>query len=299
MNTILIVALIAAGLGFILILFKLFKKAGKFASKLPTNFFIVFTVYLVVGLSGFLLKDRIADRPIWMGVLVIIISLSVGIIFAHGLTTKWSWAESYSNLRKALYLIGILLTGMVGFCLSFFLSEHWGLRGVRWSSDLGLWLGLLIAIVMLPFLVVWVHQYWNEIPQRKQLQQIFQLPIDGSPPFIETGGASLHFQFMIPLDYRSDEIWKSKVAVPYNKTLAEVFHYKLHEHNVVKRFVKKIVYAEQNQRAKVYGWTFYRFKKKYWGYLRTREYLNPQQKVGQLLTQNEAVFAERVKTWEQ
>ncbi len=297
MKTVLIIAIILAGLGVLFVIFKLLKKSTKFVKKLPKNHFYIFIIYATLGLTGLMLKEQIAPYPILLGILILLVSLISGIVFTNKIFYVWEKTTEKTLVYKIAYISGLMITGLLTFALSFLLAEHRGLPRPFMNTDLVLYLPWLITIMLLPSVILWMWELWNKIPTLQAIKHVFQLPVGGSPPFIESGGVSLSFQFIIPLNYRSKEIWRSKVAVPFNKTLAEVFHYKLHEHNVVKRFVKKIEYAEDNQRAKVYGWSFYKTKKVWWGWFTKKLYLNPNQQVGKLLSQHDSVYVERVKTW--
>ena len=292
------IAIAGAGLGFLLVMYKLLSKGVKFASKLPTNFMICFLVYALLGLTGFMMKGTVADHPILMGILLLIVSLTMGINWTHKLYEKWEWSMSASFWRKLFYLAGLTLTAVVSFAFVFLLCEHRGWPKVAVSNDLIWPLAGLIFIKLLPLFVKQLHFLWNEIPMISQIIPTFQLPVGGSPPFIETGGPSINFLFVIPLDYKSEETVKSVVALPYNKTLSEAFHYKLHEHNIVQRFAKKIIFAENNKRSKIYSWRFYREYSKWWGWWIKKNYLDPDSKLGATINKGETIFIERVKSWE-
>jgi hypothetical protein len=261
----LIFGLAAAGLIFIVVIFKLLKKGAKFAAKLPTNFLIFFLIFGVLGLSGFMARPGYTEYPVMIGSLLILASLIGGIILTDKLFGKWEWSMAAGFWKKLLYLTGISLVSIIAFLLVFLLCEHGGLPRGNLKNDLAWWFGGLIFTIVLPLLVKHVHLLWNNIPKISQVKPIFQLVVGVDPPFIETGGVTINFQFTIPVDYRSKELIKSRVAVPVNKTLQEAFHYKIHEHNIVKRFAKKIIYAEDNKRSKVYGWSFFRIRKIWWG----------------------------------
>ncbi|MCB0630867.1 MAG: TssN family type VI secretion system protein [Saprospiraceae bacterium] len=297
MNSLLIVGIAVAGLGFILVAFKMLKKGSALAAKFPTNFLVFFLIFALIGLSGFSLKNQTSESPMLIGLLLLLVALTGGVIITDKLY-KWEWSAGVSFGRKLLYLSGIMLTSMVAFGLIFVVTEHrWWPRGSL-SSDLVWWFAALITIMLVPLLIKLLHEMWNEIPMVSQLKHYFELPIGTSPPFIEAGGTTVNFQFVIPLDYRSREVVQSKIAMPLNKTLEEAFHYKVHEHNIVKRFAKKIVLAEENKRAKIYGWYFYRNKKIWWGLWSKKHYLDPKMKVGANIFNGETIFTERVRIWD-
>ena len=298
MNNLLIIAVALAGLGLLLVLFKLLKKGAKIAAKLPTNFLAFFLLFALLGLLGLISTDQITSNPILIGLLLLLVSLTGGIIMTNKLYEKWEWSITAGFGKKILYLSGIMLTSMLAFILVFLLCEHGKLPTANLGGDIAWWLSALIPIMLLPLLVKHLHLLWNEIPKINQVKPIFKLPVGSSPPFIETGGPSINFRFIIPLDFQSDEIVESKVALPYNKTLQEAFHYKLHEHNIVKRFAKKIVYAEDNKRAKVYGWSFYTLHRIWWGWFTKKKFLNPGSNLGETISKGETVFVERIKIWE-
>lgn len=299
MNNILIVALVVSGLGFFIVLFKLLKKAGKFAAKFPTVYVVFFLLYAVLGLGGFLLENKVAEKPLLLGLTLLIVSITGGVVLAHNLYERWEWSKSVIFGRKLLYVGGMLLVSVIAFMISFLLSEHRGMPALGLQSDIVWWLAAIIPAMVLPLLMKWTHDYWNGIPIIQRIKPIFKLPLSAPPPFIETGGASIHFKFLIPLDKGSKELLKTEVSVPYNLTIAEVFHYKLHEHNVVKRFRKKIVLAQGDQRSKIYGWSFYRPEKVWWGWFTKKNYINPHSKVGANITFNESIFVERVSSWKE
>ncbi len=299
MNNILIVALIVSGLGFFIVLFKLLKKAGKFAVKFPTVYVVFFLLYGLLGLSGFILENMVADKPVLLGLTLLVVSITGGVVLAHNLYERWEWSKSVTFGRRLLYVGGMLLVALITFIISFVLSEHRGFPTEGLKADIVWWLAGIIPVMALPIFIKWAHDFWNEIPIIERFKPIFRLPISDPPPFIETGGASINFNFLIPLDLGSKEVLKTEVSVPYNLTIAEVFHYKLHEHNVVKRFSKKIVLAHEDQRSKIYDWSFYRPEKIWWGWLIRKNYINPQTKVGADITFNESIFVERVKTWKE
>lgn len=298
MSTILIIALVGAGLGFVLVLYKLLSKSAKIASKIPTNFLLSFLIYALLGLTGFMMIGGTTDHPVLMGILLLIVSLTVGINWTHKLYDKWEWSMAASFWRKGIYLAGIMLTGMVSFVLIFLLCEYRGWPKVSISNDLVWSFMALIFVVLLPLIVRQLHYLWDEIPMISEIIPTFHLPIGTSPPFIETGGPSINFLFIIPLDYGSKESVKSVVALPFNKTLSEAFHYKLHEHNIVQRFAKKIIFAEGNKRSRVYSWRFYRTHSKWWGWRVEKSYLDPKSKLGATINKGETVFVERVKAWD-
>ncbi len=298
MSTYLIIAISVAGIGLILVIFKLMKKGTKIAAKLPINFLTFFLIYAILGLTGFLLKEEVAQHPILIGLLLLLVSLTGGIIMTNRLYEKWEWSMASVFGRKLLYLSGIVLVSFVAFATVFLFCEQRGIPQGIFKNDLVWWLSGLILIMLLPLLLNHLHFLWNEIPKFREIIPVFELPIGTSPPFIESGGPAINFMFIIPLDYGAKEIVKSKVSVPFNKSLAEAFHYKLHEHNIVKRFAKKIIFAEDNKRAKVYGWCFYRTKTIWWGWWEKKYYLNPESNLGETISKGESIFVERVKIWE-
>lgn len=298
-KTVIIIAIAVVGLGFILVLFKLLKKGAKFAKKLPTNFLIFFLVYAVLGLVGFYSKDQVAYNPILVGILLLLSSLLGGTIMAHHLYEKWEWSMAAGIEKKVLYLTGITLTSMFAFALVFIFSEHRGMPKQSLSNDIVWWLMSLIGILLLPLLLKYLHLLWNDIPKISQLKQIFRLSPDAKPPFIEGGGAAINFFFIIPFEYRSDDNVKSKIEVPLNKSLQDAFHFKLNEHNIVKRFAKKISLAEDNKRAKLYGWCFYKTEPSWWGWFSKKNYLDPKINVGGAISNGDIVYVEREKIWEQ
>ena len=299
MDNYLIILLAVAGLGLIMVLFSVLKKGVKIAKKLPTNFLAFSLIYAVLGLTGFFLNEEVAQHPILMGLLVLIVSLTGGIVMTNKLYNKWEWSMAVGFGRKLLYLSGITLVSFVAFAFVFLLIEHWRFPPRIIKNDIVWWLSSLILVMLLPLFLNHLHFLWNEIPKISQIIPVFELPVGTPPPFIETGGPAINFLFIIPLDYKSKEIVKSKVAVPFNKSLADAFHYKLHEHNIVKRFAKKIVFAEENKRAKIYGWSFYRTQQIWWGWWEKRYYLNPKSNLGETISKGETIFVERVKIWEQ
>lgn len=299
METIYIIAIVFAGLALLLVLFKLLKKGAKLAGKLPTNFLVFFLVFGLLGLLGFTSNNQIASYPILIGILLLIMSLTGGIIMTANLYEKWEWSMAASFDKKLLYLSGITLTAMVAFFFVFWLCEHRGWDTSSMETDLVWWLTALILIILLPLFIKHLHTLWNQIPKISQLIPIFRLPIGGSPPFIESGGITINFTFRIPLDYRSKEVERIKVAAPYNKSLQDVFHYALHEYNIIERHAKKIVLAEENKRSKVYAWSFYKLKLIWWGWATKKYYINPELNLGAIILKGDTIFAERVKTWEQ
>jgi len=299
MNTVLTIITVAAGLGFLFTIFNLLRKGGKIAAKLPTNFLIFFLIYALLGLTGFLLKERVAENPIILGILISLVSLTGGTIMTNKLYDTWDWSMAAGFGKKALYLFGIALVSMFAFILVFLLCEHKGLPKISLKSDIVWWLSGLSFTILLPLLVKHLHLLWNEIPKLYQVKPTFVLPIGSSPPFMETGGRTVKFEFVIPLDYQSTEKVQSKVAVPLEKSLEEAFHYKIHDHNIVKRIAKKIIYAEENKRAKIYGWCFYRTAKTWWGWRTKKSYCDPTLQVGTSIANGETIFVERVKVWEQ
>ena len=297
MKTILIVALVASGFGLLFVLFKLFKKGSKFAKLLPKNFLIFFLIYALLGLTGFTLTEQVTEYPLILSSILVIVSLTGGIIMADNMYGKWEWSMAYSFPRKLLYLFGIALTSFVTFIFIFLLCEHRGWPKGGIGADIVWWLAIPIVLQLIPLWVKHLHSLWNKIPKLVQVKPIFQIPVGASPPFIETGGATVNFNFVIPVDFRSADLIKSKVAVPLNKSLEEAFHYKIHEHNIVKRFVNKIVLAEENKRSKIYGWCFYRPKKIWWGFFTKKLYLNPKITVGNTIASGETIYVERIKNW--
>ncbi len=298
-KTIIIIAIAAVGIGFILVLFNLLKKGAKYVKLLPTNFLLFFLLFALLGLLGFFSKDQVAYNPILIGVLLILGSLLGGTIMTHKLYEKWEWSQSVSFAKKAVYLIGITMTSMFGFALIYTLCEHRGLPKNGLKNDIVWWLMNLIIVMLLPLIIKYLHSLWNNIPKISQIKQIFELPIGTHPPFIEAGGASINFFFIIPFDFRSPENVKSKIEVPLNQNLQDAFHYKLNEHNIVKRFAKKIIFAEDNKRSKLYGWCFYKTKKIWWGLFTRKKYLNPRENVGATISNGDTVYVQREKIWEQ
>ncbi len=296
-SNLIIIAVVASGLVFLLVLFKVLKKGAKIAAKLPTNFLAFFLVFALLGLFGFTLQGQISNQPILLGILLLMVSVTGGVLMTHSLYEKWEWSIEASFSKKLLYLLGIALTSVLSFALVFLLCEHRGFPKSGLRSDLVWPLVSIIPAIILPFIFKHLHTLWNQIPKISQVKPIFKLPIGANPPFIETGGPTINFMFIIPLEYQSNEVVKSKVALPFNKTLEEAFHYKLHEHNIVKRLAKKIVFAEGNKRAKVYGWCFYQVKPIWWGWFTKKYYLDPASKLGGTISKGEAVFVERVKIW--
>lgn len=299
MKSIYIIAIVFAGLALLLVLFKLLKKGAKLAAKLPTNFLVFFLVFGLLGLLGFTSKSQIASNPILIGILLLIVSLTGGIIMANNLYGKWEWSMAANFGRKLLYLCGITLTAMVAFFFVFLLCEHRGWDTSSLGTDVVWWLTALILMILLPLFIQHLHTLWNEIPKFKQVIPIFRLPIESSPPFIESGGNTINFLFVIPLDYGSPEVERIKVAAPFNKSLEDVFHYALHEYNIIDRHARKIVLAEDNKRAKVYGWSFYREKLTWWGWFTKKHFINPKLNVADTISKGDIIIAGRVKIWEQ
>jgi len=298
-KSILFFAVIGVSLGLVIFLFKTFKKGTKLAAKLPTNFLIFFLLYAVLGLTGFFMKDQIAQNPVLLGLLMTLVSLTSGVVMTNKLYTKWEWSMEASFGKKLLYLAGILLTSVLTFMLVFLLCEHRGIPKVSsLKSDLVWWLSALSGSMLLPLILKHLHTLWNEIPKILQVKPIFKLPVGSSPPFIESGGRTLKFDLVIPIDYGSKEIVQSTVALPYDKSLKDAFHYKLHDHNIVKRLSKQIIIAEENKRAKIYAWCFYREEPAWWGWFTKKHYLDPNLGVGTTVDKGSTIFVERVKAWE-
>jgi len=299
MSKILMFAVAGAGLGVVLILFNLIKKGGKVAAKLPLDYLLFFLIYALLGSIGFSVKGQIAENPVLIGILLALVSLMGGLILTYNLYEKWEWGISATFGKKLRYLVSIMLLSIVAFTLVFLLSEHRGIPKKGLSNDIVWWLAAIIFVMILPLLIKYLHQLWNDIPKISQIKPIFRLPLGTRPPFIEPGGITVRFTFHIPLAYHSDEFVDSKVAVPINVSLADAFHYKLHDHNVEKRFSKKIEISEGNRREKVYGWCFYQTEEIWWGLWQRKNYFNPGAAVGTIPSNNDVLFVERVKIWEQ
>ncbi len=259
-TTILIAALAVLGLGFIFVIFKLIKKGGKVAAKFPVNFLIPALIYSVLGLMGFMLKREAhyTKFPLLMGTIILLASLIIGIYFAQKLYEEWEWSIAAKFPKKIAYLSGIMLVALLCFTTVFLLSESGRLPETEdFKSAMAWWMAIPIVGMLLPITLKHTHELWNNIPIISPFRQVFELPIGSSPPVIQLGRtAKVGFDFIIPLDYESDNILSSTVEIPLDKTLAEAFHYKLNDHNIVKRSVKKIVLAEDNKRDKLYGWLF-------------------------------------------
>jgi len=298
MNSLLTIITVAAGLGFLFTLFNMLKKGGKIAAKLPTNFLIFFLVYALLGLTGFFLKNQIAENPIMIGILLMIASLTGGIIMTNRLYKKWEWSQTASFGKKLLYLFGITLTSILAFIIVFLLAEHQGIPQGNFSKDIVWWLSSLIFFILLPLTIQHLHFLWNEIPKITEVKPIFKLDLNQSPPFMESGGRTIKFQFIIPLSYQSKETVTSDMAIPFNKTLGDAFFYKLNDHNFVKHKPKKIIYAENNKKNKLYGWCFYRIEKIWWGFREKKYYFTPTQMVGTSIPNGITIFVEREKNWD-
>lgn len=298
MQTLLILGVAAVGLGFLLVLFQFLKKGSAIAAKLPVNFLLTFLLFGVIGLSGFSVNNGGGTPYLLLIVLLLIFgSLTMGTVFTNRLYNKWEWSAEASLGRRLLYLFGIMLTAAAGFWLAFMLTKFrmWQIPGgedITWS------LLPICLLVLLPIIMSYAFEKWNLIPKLSQVRHYFKLPVGTSPPFIETGGQTITFQFVIPLDFRSEDVVQSKVAVPLARSLQDVFHYKLHEHNIVKRYAKKINIAEENKREKIYGWYFYRTQKGWWNLWTKKTYLDPKVQVGAHISNGETIFTERVKIWE-
>ena len=298
MNSFLIIAIAGAGLMFIVILYKIFKKGSTLAKKVPTNFLAFFLIYALLGLTGFMMKSQVAAHPIAMGLLYVMVGITAGIVMTNNLYGKWEWSMESGIGKKILYLLGIILFSIIIFNLIFILSEHRGWAKRSLKIDVTWWFSALALFILVPLLVKYLHELWLEIPRKVSIIPMFTIPTGGGAPFIETGGRTVTFDFIIPLDYRSKDIVSSKIKVPFNKRIAEAFHYKLHEHNVVKQWAKKIIIAEGNKKAKMYGWYFYRTKSIWWGLFTKKVYLDPKKQVGATIGNGEKIFIERVKIWE-
>lgn len=300
---ILIAAIAVLGLGFLLVIFKLIKKGGKIAAKLPVNFLVTALLYAVLGLMGFMLErgGHYTNFPVLMGTIVLLASLIIGIYFAQKLYEEWEWSTAAKFPKKIAYLSGIMLTGLLCFIIVFLLCESRDFpTGQHLKTALAWWLAMPIIGMLLPATLKHAHELWNNIPIISPFRQVFELPIGSSPPVIQLGRtAKVGFDFIIPLDYESDNILSSTVEIPLDKTLAEAFHYKLNDHNIVKRSVKKIALAEGNKRDKLYGWLFYRPEKIWWGLFIRKRYVNPHDSIGGRISNGDKIFVERVKTWEE
>ena len=123
-KVLILLGVIGLSLGLIFVLFKLLKKGAKYATKLPTNFLIFFLIYALLGLTGFFLEHQVAETPLMLGTLVLLASLTVGIVMTNNLFTKWEWSIDASFAKKFLYLFSLMLTGVLTFVIIFILCEH-------------------------------------------------------------------------------------------------------------------------------------------------------------------------------
>lgn len=297
MDNIYIIVFVMAGIALFMIIYKLVMKAGKVAAKIPLGYLLAFLIYALLGLFGFLLKGGVSQDPLLLSSIIFMVSLSAGLLLAHNLYENWEWSQSASLGRKLLYILTIALTAAIAFILVFLPAEHRGIPPWPLSGDIVWWLTSPILVMFLPTLMVELHAKWNEIPIIRQIRQVFKLPVGTPPPFIESGGSTIRFDFVIPLEYHSKDVVVSTVAVPVNTPLEQAFHYKLHEHNIVKRFAKKIAVAEENKRSKIYGWVFYRMKKAWWGWFTQKQFLDPKSVSGIEVFNGDKIYVERAKIW--
>lgn len=296
---IIIVLLSVIGLSSIITLFSMFKKGKKLASKLPADFLIVFLLFAALGLIGFLFRGGVSQTPVLVGLLVLLLALTVGTVLMYRLDNQWEWSASASLAKKFWYLFRICLVAVLAFLLIFLLTEHRGALRNTSAIDVAWYLGGLIFTLFLPRIIMVTHAFWNEIPKIAQIKPVYHLPLGGSRPFIEPGGATLSFLFVIPRNINSEDKIQSKVRLPLNKSLQEAFTYNIYEHNYIKRHPKKIVIAEDNKKSKAYGWSFYQVRKIWWGFWTKKNYLYPDKEVGGNISNGSIVYVERVKIWEQ
>ena len=90
---------------------------------------------------------------------------------------------------------------------------------------------------------------------------------------------------------------KNTSGLSYNRGLGELFYHLLHRQNIERQSLKKIEVAENNQKERIYGWTFYTTRK-WWWWWTVREYLDPEQSIkANRIQSGTIVYVERIKVW--
>lgn len=295
---ILMVAIGAAGLGLILVAFKMLKKGKKIAAKIPKDYLGFFLAFGILGLMGLMARGGVAQYPVMMGILILLASLIGGLIMANNLYEKWEWGQNAPLWKKILYLLGNILFSILIFGIVFLLCEHGGFPKNSIKNDIALWLSAIIFSIYIPMQIKETHLRWIDIPKLKFIKPVFELPLGNAHPHIEGGGETMKFELVIPLRYQSEEKVTSTVKLPLNKTLGQGLHYKIYEHNIVKRYHKPIELAEEKKKSKIYGWAFYKPKLIWWGLFQKKIYLDPSLNVVSQVNHGDVIYIERVKIWE-
>ncbi len=272
---------------------------GNFFKKGNIKFLIiVFIVFFALGSGRLMVKKPLSLPPDVYSWIIFIFFLIFGFVLLVLLNKKFSWAwGTDKSLKKTLPLIVLLLSFSA---FSYFLS-FWMLESPFFKANEGIadnyTAGLIL--LLLPFSVVLAHHFWNKIPivEQELIPYIPNLQSEKFPVEFDKNG--LRFSFQLPLKYgKAKDIVTIPVVSPRENSLHQIFFNALMEYNErAKRSRNVRIECIANQEGeKVFGWVFFRARKKWWWI--ERYYIDPYEPFRRgHIAPNEVIFAERIKTW--
>lgn len=298
MNTYMMMVLAMVGLGCFVLIYRLIRRGQSFSKRLPIVFITCFLIYGFLGMTGFLMENQITTYPGRIAGGYGLVAIMVGFFINERLYNKWKWSMQSGFLLKQFYLLGLSIFNGFVFFIVFLLCEHKGFPEGSIATDIVWQYSFMTFFTLVPALIKHLYTLLDEIPLDKNIIPLFELPIGSSAPLIEIGGEMTNFRLIVPVNYRGQQIIETRVRAPLATKLGDVFHYKLEEHNVIKKRINKISIAEDNKFSKLYGWYFYRKKPMFWGWYDQKKYLDPAQKIGGFIGNGEKIYGERVKLWQ-
>lgn len=262
-------------------------------------FLLLFLIFFTLGSGRLMVRKPLSMPPEIYSWVVYTIFLIFGFILLGMLNKKFSWAwGAQKSLNKTIPLVLLLLCfSAFAFFLSFWMFEEPVFKAKEGIAD-NYTMGLILSV--LPFSVMLAHYYWNKIPVVEQEFFPYIPDLQKEEKFlIESDKQGLRFSIQLPRKYgKIKDIETIPIIAPRENSLHQVFFNALWEHNEkAKRSRQVPIEVKVNSDGeKVYGWVFFRAKKKWWWV--ERYYIDPYEpfRRGHILP-NEVIFADRIKTW--
>lgn len=252
-------------------------------------------LFLVLGSGGGLLRKLLKFFPDIYLIFLQIGFLGLGILHRYKLDTYFNWKEDkLIPLRLSFSLFIATLVAIIFFVAQWIME--WRVYKVAGKLADNYTTSMLVGLV--PVFFDWAHRVWNQIPIVSKSFEPFKLPLDRDPPIFEQSTQFLRLVIQIPYRFNSEEGIPLIVKAPLMETLGNILHQVIDEHNVRNRAARPIEVAEERQRAKLYGWLFYKLEKRWWGTVTHKAYLPYDQIIKQTgLADRDTIYVERVKTW--
>ncbi len=290
---ILVIILVFLALGSWLALLLMKGETILFTKRVMWYLFFHFLGFAVLGSLGFLLRPPAISQVFWVFFILLLVSFLLGVLYVFQREKLHSWIEVLPRSLGMEFLFALFLLSLNGiaFATIFWMTEF---PGWDWEARFVDDMIPAFLVYPIPFVLKTSRDLWNRIPVEKINTWI--LPIDAPVPLIEPG-RSVILHFHIPVTFRSKETIKFNTRAPIEKDLGEIFYFLLYRHNIERRAFNKIQIAEDNKKAKMYGWQFYK-KEKLWGWWDRNKYVDPEQNLKrQGLKTGDVIHVRRVITW--